>query len=53
VKHLSVLSAAGANVKSSYSIITRTAAGGGWNNHCKGELDVHANKILVLAAGTR
>jgi hypothetical protein len=36
VEIFGLLSAAGADVEGTYSIITRTGAGGGWYNHVKG-----------------
>lgn len=39
VQHMAVLSAVGADPTSTYSSITKSAAGFGWYNHCKGMLE--------------
>jgi uncharacterized protein YbjT (DUF2867 family) len=39
VKHMSVLSAIGADSKQTYSRWTTTAAGGGWYSYCKGKME--------------
>jgi uncharacterized protein YbjT (DUF2867 family) len=38
VDHITVLSAVGADPNATYSSLTKSAAGFGWYNHCKGQL---------------
>ena len=43
--HYCLLSAAGADESSKWSSLTKTAAGGGWYNHCKGVVEKNTEKI--------
>ena len=39
IEHFSALSSLGANIENSYSIFTKTGAGGGYYNHVKGTME--------------
>eukprot|EP00808_Paulinella_micropora_P001712 g38975.t1 len=39
IKHFSVLSAVNADVKAKWSYVTKSAAAGGWYQHCKGVME--------------
>lgn len=57
VTHYCVLSAAGADASSTWSNFTKTGAGGGWYNYCKGVMENNTEKagfpyVFIAQAGT-
>lgn len=50
IEHISVLSAGWADENATYSSITKTAAGGGWYNHCKGHMENEIKKLNFKSA---
>lgn len=45
IEHMTVLSAVGSDPNSTYSSITKSAAGFGWYRYCKGQLEEQINNV--------
>ena len=57
ISHYCLLSAVNADASATWSNITKTAAGGGWYNHCKGVVEANTEKagfqyVFIAQPGT-